>query len=304
MLTHSASGPMGWVTATRADNVKAIVSYEPVGWLFPDNEVPAPVPTSGDPIVGTPIAPALFQKLTHIPIQIVFGDNIPTVQSPHPGLDAWRGRLVMARRFVEVVNAHGGHAELLSLPAIGVRGNTHFAFSDLNNVKIADLLSEYLHKERLDLPMKGQTPRHTHLVRPGWRGAVSGQVPLVGHALTIPQVQPSLAWASPPTRSSIPTSRSLRTSPIRMQVFHEGEVGRPGPALAGQRLPGPSTGPIEQLTGRREPDRIRGFLAAHDRHQHRNRLARIDTRAVGDGDSTRQPKVSPRALDGIGSRPR
>jgi hypothetical protein len=68
------------------------------------------------------------------------------------------------------VNAHGGHAELLSLPAIGVRGNTHFAFSDLNNVKIADLLSEYLHKERLDLPMKGQTPRHTHLVRPGWRG--------------------------------------------------------------------------------------------------------------------------------------
>jgi hypothetical protein len=161
LLTHSASGPMEWVTATRADNVKAIVSYEPVGWLFPDNEVPAPVPTSSDPIVGTPIAPALFQKLTRIPIQIVFGDNIPMVQSPHPGLDAWRGRLVMARRFVEVVNAHGGHAELLSLPAIGVRGNTHFAFSDLNNVKIADLLSEYLHKERLDLPMKGQTPRHT-----------------------------------------------------------------------------------------------------------------------------------------------
>jgi hypothetical protein len=40
-------------------------------------------------------------------------------------------------------------------------------------------------------------------------------------------------------------------------------------------LPGPSTGPIEQLTGRREPDRITSFLVAQDSHEHRNRLARI-----------------------------
>jgi hypothetical protein len=56
----------------------------------------------------------------------------------------------MARRFVTAVNAHGGDAELLHLPATGVRGNTHFPFSDLNNVRIADLLSEYLHKKKLD----------------------------------------------------------------------------------------------------------------------------------------------------------
>jgi hypothetical protein len=31
-----------------------------------------------------------------------------------------------------------------------VYGNTHFVMSDLNNLKIADLLSEYLKEKRLD----------------------------------------------------------------------------------------------------------------------------------------------------------
>ncbi len=29
-------------------------------------------------------------------------------------------------------------------PEIGIKGNTHFPFSDLNNVQIADLLSKWL----------------------------------------------------------------------------------------------------------------------------------------------------------------
>jgi hypothetical protein len=31
-----------------------------------------------------------------------------------------------------------------------VYGNTYFAFSDLNNLRIVDLLSEYLHAKGLD----------------------------------------------------------------------------------------------------------------------------------------------------------
>jgi len=38
------------------------------------------------------------------------------------------------------------------LPSIGIRGNTHFPFSDLNNVQVADLLSAFLAKNRLDRP--------------------------------------------------------------------------------------------------------------------------------------------------------
>ena len=32
------------------------------------------------------------------------------------------------------------------LPEIGIRGNTHFPFSDLNNLEIADLMYEFLEK--------------------------------------------------------------------------------------------------------------------------------------------------------------
>jgi hypothetical protein len=152
LLTHSASGVMGWVTATRTDNVKGIVAYEPGGFLFPEGEVPPTVPTSAGETIGTPVAGSAFQKLTRFPIQIVYGDNIPAQPSPIPALDGWRGRLEMARRFVAAVNAHGGDAELLHLPARGVYGNTHFPFSDLNNVRIADLLTEFLHKKKLDVP--------------------------------------------------------------------------------------------------------------------------------------------------------
>jgi hypothetical protein len=150
LLTHSASGVMGWMTATRTSAVKGIVAYEPVGFVFPEGEVPAAVPSNAGNTVGARVSLEAFQKLTRIPIQLVYGDNIPNEPSSIPALDAWRGRLEMARRFVAAVNEHGGDAELLSLPAVGVHGNTHFPFADLNNVRIADLLSEYLHKKRLD----------------------------------------------------------------------------------------------------------------------------------------------------------
>jgi hypothetical protein len=46
--------------------------------------------------------------------------------------------------------AMGGDASLLLLPEIGVYGNTHFEFTDLNNVQIADLLSDFLKNKGLD----------------------------------------------------------------------------------------------------------------------------------------------------------
>jgi hypothetical protein len=55
-----------------------------------------------------------------------------------------------SRRWVELVNKHGGKAELLLLPDAGLRGNTHIPFADLNNVAVADLLSKYLAQHGLD----------------------------------------------------------------------------------------------------------------------------------------------------------
>ena len=56
----------------------------------------------------------------------------------------------MARLWRDAVNRHGGDATLVHLPAIGIRGNTHFPFSDLNNRQIADLMSRFLAKKSLE----------------------------------------------------------------------------------------------------------------------------------------------------------
>ena len=152
LVTHSASGVLGWITATKTTNVKGIAAYEPVGWVFPEGQLPPPIATGGGSISGIAIPLADFQKLTKMPIQVIWGDNIPAIGSPNPtpGLDIWRGRLEMSRLFVEAINRNGGDAELLHLPKVGLRGNTHFPMSDLNNVKVADLLSSWLRRKRLD----------------------------------------------------------------------------------------------------------------------------------------------------------
>jgi hypothetical protein len=56
----------------------------------------------------------------------------------------------MARLWRDVVNKHGGDVTLVHLPEIGIRGNTHFPFSDLNNIEIADLVSKFLAEKKLD----------------------------------------------------------------------------------------------------------------------------------------------------------
>jgi hypothetical protein len=89
-------------------------------------------------------------QLTKIPIVIYFGDNIPEQPTANPGQDNWRVRLAMARLFRDAVNRRGGDVTLVHLPEMGIRGNTHFPFSDLNNLQIADLMSKFLEQKKLD----------------------------------------------------------------------------------------------------------------------------------------------------------
>jgi len=151
LVTHSHSGGMGWLTAIKNQNAKAIVSYEPgSGFLFPENEVPAPMPSSGGTLEAVGIPMQEFMQLTKIPIVIYYGDNIPDKPNANPGQDGWRVRLEMARLWRDAVNRHGGDVTVVHLPEIGIKGNTHFPFSDLNNIQIADLMSEWLKEKGLD----------------------------------------------------------------------------------------------------------------------------------------------------------
>ena len=151
LVSHSHSGGMGWRTAIKNQKIKAIVSYEPgSGFVFPEGEVPVPLPSSGGTLEAVGIPMADFQQLTKIPIMIYYGDFIPEEPNANSGQDGWRVRLEMARKWRDCVNKHGGDVTVVHLPEIGVKGNTHFPFSDLNNVKIADLMSDWLKEKGLD----------------------------------------------------------------------------------------------------------------------------------------------------------
>lgn len=151
LITHSQGGGPGWWTAIKSAKVKAIVSYEPgSGFVFPENEVPAEMPSLGGTLKATSVTLEQFKKLTQIPIIIYYGDNIPTEASDNPGQDNWRVRLKMARLWADKINQHGGNASVVYLPEIGVYGNTHFPFSDLNSQKIAELLSVWLNQHHLN----------------------------------------------------------------------------------------------------------------------------------------------------------
>ena len=152
LVTHSQGGVFSWPARIKSDNVKAIINYEPGGFVFPDNDFPPPVPLYGGAVrsPGTRVPLADFQKLTEIPIQIVWGDNIPPAAQPSATLEFFRSSVVLSREIVAAINRRGGDASLLNLPEIGVTGNTHFTFGDLNNVQIADLLSQFLHEKGLD----------------------------------------------------------------------------------------------------------------------------------------------------------
>ena len=150
LVTHSQSGALGWRTAIKNRNITAVVSYEPGGdFVFPEGEAPQ-LPFGGRTFTPPTVPLSEFMQLTKVPIVIYYGDNIPEQPSTNPGQEQWRVFRATARRWRDAVNKHGGDVTLVDLPALGIRGNTHFPMSDLNNVQTADLLSKFLADKGLD----------------------------------------------------------------------------------------------------------------------------------------------------------
>ena len=139
-LTNSAGGLRALVTAMKSDNIAGIVGYENVGYVFPPGEGPG-LPDGAFGPLEVPLED--FRKLTRIPMQFVWGDNVDQAEN-------YTGYLAQARQFVDLINSYGGNAEILVLSDAGLTGNTHIPFADMNNVQVADLLSDFLRKHGLD----------------------------------------------------------------------------------------------------------------------------------------------------------
>jgi hypothetical protein len=139
-LTNSAGGLRAMVTATKANgtNIKGIVTYESIGYVFPDNINI----TAGKGGFGPYVVPIeRFRKLASLQaVQFVWGDH-----RAENDTSVRESRLV-----AKLINEYGGNAQVLKLPDRGLSGSTHIPFADMDNVKVAGLLDEFLEENGLD----------------------------------------------------------------------------------------------------------------------------------------------------------
>jgi hypothetical protein len=139
-LTNSAGGMRALLTALKTSNLAGIVMYENVGYLYPQGEGPG-VPQTGFGPIEVPLEE--FKKLTKIPLQVVWGDNVEKSAN-------YSERLKHSKLFVDTITKYGGKAQVLMLSDAGLKGNTHIPFADMNNVAVADLLAKFLAENGLD----------------------------------------------------------------------------------------------------------------------------------------------------------
>lgn len=81
-------------------------------------------------------------KLAKIPTLVVFGDHLQDVPASS-GVD-WPGALADCQKYVDAINAAGGDATMLHLPAAGVSGNSHMLFQDKNNIQVGDMVLSWV----------------------------------------------------------------------------------------------------------------------------------------------------------------
>ncbi|HEY0184726.1 MAG TPA: esterase [Rhodopila sp.] len=123
IMTHSQGGAFGFRAALHApETVRAVIAVEPSG---------APDPDTVD--VAT---------LRRVPHLLVLGDYID--RDP-----LWRDNVARVGRYFQALREAGGTADVLDLPAMGIRGNSHFPMMDRNSDAVAALVQEWMGKQAL-----------------------------------------------------------------------------------------------------------------------------------------------------------
>jgi pimeloyl-ACP methyl ester carboxylesterase len=116
ILFHSQAGTFGFkVAQARPDKVKALIAVEPAG-------------------VGDP---ARVDALKNIPTLFIYGDYIEQ-DSRWPKIRA------TGVAFADSIKAAGGTADVVDLPKVGIKGNSHMMMMDKNNAEIAALIQNWL----------------------------------------------------------------------------------------------------------------------------------------------------------------
>src|SRR5437764_274934 len=121
VLVHSQAGSFGFkVAAARPDKVKALVAVEPSG-------------------IGTKEKVA---ALKNIPMAVIYGDNA----KDHPRWGQVRRNVA---GYAEAIKGAGGSVDVIDLPDIGIKGNTHMAMMDKNSDHVAGVIQNWLGRKGL-----------------------------------------------------------------------------------------------------------------------------------------------------------
>jgi hypothetical protein len=78
--------------------------------------------------------------LAKIPTLVVFGDHLADV----PGI--WQSAFEGCQKFVDRLKSAGGDADMMYLPKLGLKGNSHMLMQDKNNLQVADFMLSWLDK--------------------------------------------------------------------------------------------------------------------------------------------------------------
>jgi pimeloyl-ACP methyl ester carboxylesterase len=116
LLLHSQSGSFGLkVAEARPDKIKGVVAVEPAG-------------------AGNLGKAALLKS---IPIMMMFGDYVEENSR-------WVAYKKIDLEYAAAVRAGGGSVDVINLPDIGIKGNSHMLMQDKNNAEIAEVIQKWL----------------------------------------------------------------------------------------------------------------------------------------------------------------
>jgi pimeloyl-ACP methyl ester carboxylesterase len=89
------------------------------------------------------LTPAQIATLAKIPTLMMFGDHLDDVTG---GPVSWSRSFATCNAFVNELRNAGGDAEMMHLPALGIRGNSHMLMQDKNSDRLADLVLAWIDK--------------------------------------------------------------------------------------------------------------------------------------------------------------
>jgi pimeloyl-ACP methyl ester carboxylesterase len=89
-----------------------------------------------------PMNAAQLSTLAKIPTLVMFGDHLDVQGGPANWNQSYQG----CQTFVQQLKSAGGDAEMMYLPQMGIKGNSHMLMQDRNNLDLADLLIAWIDK--------------------------------------------------------------------------------------------------------------------------------------------------------------